>query len=77
MPRLALAEVLAHDEIAIVHAMKRVVRRCFLIGDDPVSKKNYNHRKVWIDNDLRRLASQFGIDLLAFRSEEDWQDRSE
>ncbi len=66
MARLARAEVFAHDEIAIVHVMNRVVRRCFLIGDDPVSGKNYDHRKVWIENDLRRLAAQFGIDLLGF-----------
>ena len=66
MARLARAEFFAHDEIAIVHVMNRVVRRCFLIGDDPVSGKNYDHRKVWIEDDLRRLAAQFGIDLLGF-----------
>ena len=42
------------------------VRRCFLLGDDPVSGKNYDHRKVWIEDQLRLLAAQFGIDLLGF-----------
>ena len=32
MARLARAEVFAADEIAIVHVMNRVVRRCFLMG---------------------------------------------
>jgi len=41
MSRLARAEVFAPDEIAIVHVISRVVRRCFLLGDDPVSKKNF------------------------------------
>ena len=46
--------------------MNRVVRRCFLLGDDSVTGKNYDHRKVWIEDQLRRLASHFGIDLLGF-----------
>jgi len=43
-----------------------VVRRCYLLGDDPVSGKNYDHRKVMIENQLQRLAGAFGIDLLGF-----------
>ena len=66
MARLAGAEVFAYGEIAIVHVMNRVVRHCVLVGDAPVSGKNYDHRKVWIEDDLRRLAAQFGIDLLGF-----------
>ena len=66
MARLARAEVFAADEIAIVHVMNRVVRRCFLLGDDPVTGKNYDHRKQWIEDELERLAAGFGIDLLCF-----------
>ena len=32
----------------------RVVRRCFLLGNDPVTGKNYDHRKVWIQQQLQR-----------------------
>jgi hypothetical protein len=46
--------------------MNRVVRRCYLLGDDPVSGKNYDHRKVMIENQLQRMAGAFGIDLLGF-----------
>lgn len=49
MARVARSEVFASDEIAIVHVMNRVVRRCFLLGDDEISGKNYDHRKVWIE----------------------------
>ena len=42
---LARAEVFGADEVAIVHVMKRTVRRCFLMGDAPVTGKNYDHRK--------------------------------
>ena len=54
------------DEAAVVHVMNRVVGRCYLFGDDPVSGKNYDHRKVMIENQLQRFARAFGIDLLGF-----------
>jgi len=66
MARLARTELFAHDEIAIVHVMNRVVRRCFLMGSDPVSGKNFDHRKAWIEAMIERFAAQFGIDLLGF-----------
>ena len=66
MARLARVEVFAPEEVAIVHVMNRVVRRCFLLGDDPVTGKNYDHRKEWIEELLIRFAANFGIDLLGF-----------
>ena len=66
MARLARSEVFAPDEIAIVHVMNRVVRRCFLLGDDPVTGNNYDRRKGWIQEQLQRMAACFGIDLLGF-----------
>jgi hypothetical protein len=36
------------------------------MGDDPVSGKNFDHRKVWIEDYLREFAGVFGIDLLGF-----------
>ncbi|MFN5623826.1 MAG: transposase [Planctomyces sp.] len=64
MARLARVEVFAADEVAVVHVMNRTVRRCFLLGYDPVSGRNHDHRKVWIDEQLVHQAKHFGIDLL-------------
>ena len=64
MARIARVGVFAADEVAIVHLMNRTVRRCFLPGDDRFSGKNYDHRKVWIDEQLMQQARYFGIDLL-------------
>jgi hypothetical protein len=50
MARMARAEAFAPDEVAVVHVMSRVVPRCYLLGDDPVSGKIYDHRKVMIEN---------------------------
>ncbi len=66
MARLARCEVLDPDEINIVHAINRTVRRCFLMGDDPISGKNFDHRKAWIEKLLRHFAAYFGIDLLCY-----------
>ncbi|HEY0981525.1 transposase [Schlesneria sp.] len=66
MARLARAEVFSPDEVAIVHVMNRVVRRCFLLGTDSLTGKNYDHRKGWIEDLLKRYAACFGIDLLGF-----------
>ena len=66
MARIARADVFRPDEIAIVHVMNRTVRRCFLMGDDPLTGKNFDHRKAWMEDELQRLAACFGIDLLTF-----------
>jgi REP element-mobilizing transposase RayT len=66
MARLARTEVFAPDEVAVVHVMNRTVRRCFLLGDDPLTGKNFDHRKEWMEAELERLAANFGIDLIGY-----------
>lgn len=66
MARHGRGEQFSPEEIATVHVMNRVVRRCYLMGFDPVSGKNYDHRKQWIEDQLDRLAGYFGIDLLNY-----------
>ena len=66
MARLARSEVFDPDEVAIGHLHNRTTRRCFLMGEDPISGKNFDHRKVWIENYLREFAASFGVDLLGF-----------
>ena len=66
MARMARAEVFSPDEIAIVHVMNRTVRRCFLLGDDPISGKNFDHRKDWMEEQLEIQARHFGIDLICY-----------
>lgn len=60
MARVAREEVFSPDEIAVVHVMNRVVRRCFLLGTDPVSGQNYDHRKLWIEDLFQHFAGCFG-----------------
>lgn len=66
MPRIRRAEVFNPSEIAIVHVINRTSRRCFLMGTDRESGKNFDHRKVWMEDKLKSLAASFGIDLLCY-----------
>jgi len=66
MARMARCEVLEPAEINVAHVYSRVTRRCFLLGDDPVSGKNFDHRKEWIEDSLKQFAACFGIDLIGF-----------
>ena len=66
MPRLARADIFASADIAIVHVACRTVRRCFLMGYDKISRKNYDHRKLWIEQQLANQAQFFAIDICSF-----------
>ena len=66
MARLARAEIFDPNEVTVLHVIARVVRRCFLLGFDSVSGKNFDHRKIWIEDQLKLLGASFGIDLLGF-----------
>lgn len=66
MSRQKRADVFDPSEMATVHVMNRVVRRCLLMGSDQFSGKNYDYRKNWIEEELERVAACMGIDLLNF-----------
>jgi REP element-mobilizing transposase RayT len=66
MARPSRGEVFDPNEVAIAHVFNRTVRRCFLMGDDALSGKNFDHRKVWIEEYLRQFAAYFGIDLICY-----------
>lgn len=66
MARLARGETINPDEVQVVHAVQRCVRRAYLCGDDPVSGQSFEHRRGWIRRRLEFLASIFGIDCLTY-----------
>jgi hypothetical protein len=64
--RKARCEVIDPGEVNVVHVHNRTVRRCFLFGQDELTGKNFDHRKVWIEDCLKHFAAHFGIDLLTY-----------
>ena len=49
-----------------VHVWSRMVRRCFLLGFDSVSGRDYSHRKRWLLERLQLLLAVFAIDCCAY-----------
>ncbi|WKZ56199.1 MAG: transposase [Bdellovibrionota bacterium] len=52
--------------VGTYHCMSRCVRRAYLCGVDPVSKRSFDHRKQWIKDRLGFLTQVFSIELISY-----------
>ena len=50
----------------IYHLMSRCVRRAFLCGTDKYTAKNYDHRRLWIEERILELSEIFLVDLYGY-----------
>lgn len=66
MARIARQTSIDPNDIQIVHVWNRCVRRAFLCGQDPLTGKDFEHRRQWARERLEHLASVFAIDCLTF-----------
>ena len=48
------------------HCIARCVRRTYLCGQDPVTGLDFEHRRQWIVDRMKFLASVFAVDLCAY-----------
>ncbi|BAJ01880.1 Transposase IS200-like domain-containing protein [Shewanella violacea] len=65
MPRPRRTQVSIEDT-PMYHCCSRVTRRAFLLGDDELTGKNYDHRRGWVESLLLKLAGVFAIDIAAY-----------
>jgi len=63
---LARNKYVKEGQEGVYHCFCRCVRRAFLCGHDPVTQRDYSHRKTLLLDRLRFLASIFAIDVCAY-----------
>jgi hypothetical protein len=66
MPAYARSQIVTPDEVGVYHCIARCVRRAFLCGVDPLTQRDYGHRKEWIRERLEQLAPVFAIDICGY-----------
>ncbi len=66
MPGRPRKDVIREDVVGVYHAWSRCVRRARLCGYDPVTGKDYSHRKQWIYGRLQELAQIFAVDACVY-----------
>ena len=54
------------EATAYYHCISRCVRRAFLCGQDPLTGKSFDHRKQWLVDRMKQLATIFAIDICSY-----------
>ena len=68
MAGCARSEIVRRGVVGVYHRGARCVRRAFLCGTDPLTGRNFEHRREWLHQLQGLLAGLFGIEI-AFHAE--------
>ena len=75
MPTYARRQIVVEDQVGVYHCIARCVRRAFLCGVDPYTRRDYSHRKEWILERMRELAGLFAVEVCDYVMLLDWTGR--
>jgi len=62
-PRKQLVDL---NATAYYHCINRCVRQMFLLGDDPLTGANFDHRRQWIADRITELTGLFAVDVCSY-----------
>lgn len=62
----ARRDIVSVEATSYYHCISRCVRRAFLCGHDRLSERNFDHRKQWLVERMKELATIFAIDVCAY-----------
>jgi len=63
---LPRSQYVQEGQEGVYHCFSRCVRRAFLCGFDSVTLQDFSHRKAWLVQRLRFLATVFAIEVCAY-----------
>jgi putative transposase len=63
---LPRSQYVQEGQEGVYHCFSRCVRRAFLYGFDSVTLQDFSHRKAWLVQRLRFLATVFAIEVCAY-----------
>ena len=63
MPACARREIVREGEPGIYHGWSRCCRPAHLLGMDPLTGKDHNHRRQWVVERLQLLVANFVVDV--------------
>lgn len=66
MARQARSSMICPDTITIAHVWTQVTQQMFLLGDDPLTSKDFSHRKDWFIEIMAHQSMFMAVDILRF-----------
>jgi REP element-mobilizing transposase RayT len=66
MMTIARKQLISIEDTPYYHIVSRCVRRSFLCGFDKYSNTSFEHRRQWIVDRVKFLASIFNIDICSY-----------
>ncbi len=63
---VARSELIDREKGGYHHLVMRCVRRTWLCGKDPLTGRDYSHRKAWIERRMLELSEVFAVNVHAY-----------
>ena len=62
----ARAHLIDSENDGYYHVNSRCVRRAWLCGVDPLTSKDFSHRRQWIEDRILQLGTIFAVDVYSY-----------